>query len=348
MPQDVFISYSSKDKMIADAACAKLEMEGIRCWIAPRDIQPGNDWSGAIVRAIDSSRIMILIFSAHANESPQIMRELNRAVSKSVKIIPFRIEDVPMSESIEYYIGIPHWLDALTPPLEKHLDYLTETVRLLVSRNDPDGLPSSIIKLTQQAEDGDINAMINLGLAYAQGIDVKRNYQKSTPLFRKAAELGNPRGMNNYGYALQQGHGVEPDPVGAVYWFSKAADQKDEIAICNLGCAYRDGLGVDQNVQKAISIFELGVENNNPDAMASLGVLYLRDEVGIDIERARDLFQRGACLGNAWCMYNIGTLYDNGQGYERDEIEAVNWYRRAASKGNSQAKERLKILGYEK
>ena len=52
MAFDVFLSYSSKDKTTADAACAALENTGIRCWIAPRDIIPGMDWGEAIVNAI--------------------------------------------------------------------------------------------------------------------------------------------------------------------------------------------------------------------------------------------------------------------------------------------------------
>ena len=49
---DVFISYPHQDKTMADAACARLEAEGIRCWMAPRDITPGADWGESIVDAI--------------------------------------------------------------------------------------------------------------------------------------------------------------------------------------------------------------------------------------------------------------------------------------------------------
>src|SRR5215213_1012674 len=47
--RDIFISHSSRDKPAADAVCAALERAGLRCWIAPRDIVPGTDWSAAIV-----------------------------------------------------------------------------------------------------------------------------------------------------------------------------------------------------------------------------------------------------------------------------------------------------------
>jgi formylglycine-generating enzyme required for sulfatase activity len=130
---DVFISYAAPDKPVGDAACATLESNGVRCWIAPRDILPGIDRGEAIIDAINKERILILIFSNHANYSYEVKREVERAVHKGLAIIPFRIEDVPMSKSLEYFISVPHWLDALTPPLHRHLLRLAENVHALLS-----------------------------------------------------------------------------------------------------------------------------------------------------------------------------------------------------------------------
>src|SRR4029077_17559603 len=126
MDFDVFISYSSKDKATADAACATLEAAGIRCWIAPRDILPGKEYAAAIVEAIDCCRAMVLVFSSSANESRQIHREVERAVDRGVAIVPLRIENITPTKSMEYFIRTIHWMDALTPPIELHLDRLTE------------------------------------------------------------------------------------------------------------------------------------------------------------------------------------------------------------------------------
>jgi hypothetical protein len=132
MSHDAFISYSSRDKATADATCAALEASGVRCWIAPRDITPGIEWGEAIIDGINQSRLLVLIFSANANESPQIRREIERAVGKGIPIIPFRIEDIAPTRSLEYFIGAVHWLDALTPPLETHLRRLVDTVKALL------------------------------------------------------------------------------------------------------------------------------------------------------------------------------------------------------------------------
>lgn len=125
---DVFISYSIKDKNIADAVCNSLENNKIRCWIAPRDIKPGNDWGASIIESIKNSSIMILVFSSESNNSPQVVREVERAVNRGLPIIPFRIEDIKPSKSMEYFISSTHWLDALTPPIESHIQKLTKTI----------------------------------------------------------------------------------------------------------------------------------------------------------------------------------------------------------------------------
>ena len=61
-------------------------------------------------------------------------------MSQGIPMVTFRLDDVPMNKSLEYFISTPHWLDALTPPLERHLDYLAETVALLLARPGPEGV----------------------------------------------------------------------------------------------------------------------------------------------------------------------------------------------------------------
>ena len=132
MSFDVFVSYASKDKVIADAVCARLEASGIRCWIAPRDIVAGTSYGEAIIDAIHGAKVMVLVFSSSANASGHIPKEVERAVSSGVAVLPFRIEDVAPGKSLDYFIGSVHWLDAMTPPMEKHLDFLAATVHKLI------------------------------------------------------------------------------------------------------------------------------------------------------------------------------------------------------------------------
>ena len=133
MPKEVFLSYSSKDRPTAEAAREALERAGLFCWMAPRDVQPGVEYGEAIIEGINGARVMVLVFSAAANASPQIRREVERAVHKGVPIIPVRIEDVFPSRSLEYFLSSPHWLDAIGP-FEPNLPSLAEAVKAMLRR----------------------------------------------------------------------------------------------------------------------------------------------------------------------------------------------------------------------
>jgi hypothetical protein len=125
----IFLSYSSRDKLIADAICSRLENQGIRCWIAPRDVNPGSDYSDQISEALERSTAMVMVFSSGSNSSRHVKSEIDRAFSLDKVIIPFRVENVELDKGLAYYLSKTHWLDALTKPLEQHIDRLATTIR---------------------------------------------------------------------------------------------------------------------------------------------------------------------------------------------------------------------------
>jgi len=133
MAHDVFISHSTNNRPVANAVCAALERIGIRCWIAPRDVMPGRPYSGEITRSIQQSRAFVLIFSEQSNNSEQVLREVQLAANSRLHIIQFRIDPVVPSDDLEYYLSGPHWLDAVTPPLENHIEQLQTSVKALLA-----------------------------------------------------------------------------------------------------------------------------------------------------------------------------------------------------------------------
>ena len=132
MTKDIFISYSSQDQAIAFSACQYLENNNFSCWIAPRDILPGIYYGESILSAIAESKVFILIFSSSSNNSPQVIREIERAVSKGIKIIPFRIEEILPSKAMEYFISSSHWLDAFNEKAEKSFEKLKNVLYILL------------------------------------------------------------------------------------------------------------------------------------------------------------------------------------------------------------------------
>jgi hypothetical protein len=119
--------------------------------------------------------------------SPQIHREIERAVSKGLTIIPFRIEEITPTEAMEYYLGAIHWLDAITPPLTRHLGQLVDQVNGSLQSGPPARAP-----LAQHAPKSSrlllLGGLAALGLlcgallAIWQGPGLLRYLRPATPL----------------------------------------------------------------------------------------------------------------------------------------------------------------------
>lgn len=125
MIRDVFISYAAPDAACAFELVADLERRCINCLIAPRDLAPT-----ALIDAVPDSGAMILVFSAHSNQSPETQREVARAVEKQLSILTFRIENVLPCKNLEYYLRAQHSMDAFPPPRERHYERLSKYLKL--------------------------------------------------------------------------------------------------------------------------------------------------------------------------------------------------------------------------
>lgn len=112
MKNTVFISYSSSNKDAANKVCEFLEINGISCWIAPRNIKPGKEYGEEIINGIENSNVFVLIYTQEAVKSPHVLREVERAVSKSLSIFSYMKENVPPSKSLEYFLYATQWIDA--------------------------------------------------------------------------------------------------------------------------------------------------------------------------------------------------------------------------------------------
>jgi ABC-type amino acid transport substrate-binding protein len=119
------------------------------------------------VEAIGESAVMVVIFSKHSNGSPQVMREIERAVHKGVSIIPFRVENVVPSKDLEYFISSCHWLDAMNPPLENHIGELARAILALQRRETP---PADVPPAEIKSRKRPIALWTSLGLAAALAI----------------------------------------------------------------------------------------------------------------------------------------------------------------------------------
>ena len=112
MNHDVFISYSSKNPTAAQAICHELEDNGIKCWMAPRDITPGKKYGDLIDDAILTCRVFLLVYSADSLSSQWCNGELNVAFTEGKTIIPYRIDATPLKGAMRVILNQTHWIDA--------------------------------------------------------------------------------------------------------------------------------------------------------------------------------------------------------------------------------------------
>lgn len=129
----MFISYSTKNKNVADAIVADFEQHGIKCWYAPRDILPGEEWVTAITKALEKSKALVLVYTEESNNSRQVMNEIAVAFNAGLTIVPFKLTDDQMSSELEYYLTRVHWLDAVSKPLKKNIAALREYIDVIIN-----------------------------------------------------------------------------------------------------------------------------------------------------------------------------------------------------------------------
>ncbi len=128
----VFVSYPSEHAAVATAIFNELTIAGFSCWMAPKSVPAGSTYASSITEAIEKSQVMILVCAAATNESEHCESEVGIAHDRGVKILPFRIENVRPSKSLEYYLSKRHWMDAFPGRMEEHIHQLPDTLRDLI------------------------------------------------------------------------------------------------------------------------------------------------------------------------------------------------------------------------
>ncbi len=102
---DVFVSYSTQNMDAAQEVCRSLEGAGSACWMAPRDILPGSHWAASITQAVRNARVLVLMFSVSANDSVQVLREVDLADKSRIPIVTVMLEQVEINDAFSYYLS---------------------------------------------------------------------------------------------------------------------------------------------------------------------------------------------------------------------------------------------------
>lgn len=155
-----FICYATPDIEEVEHIVGWLERSGITCWMAPRDVRPGSNYAESIVDAIQSAELLIVLLSSHANASPHVANEIERAVHYRKSIVPVRIAEVEPSRSIELHLSTRQWVEMWGTPeirqrgVERLVESLQEVLKshLPAAVQAPDKYPGASVQVGPRDE----------------------------------------------------------------------------------------------------------------------------------------------------------------------------------------------------
>ncbi len=363
MSHDVFISYSSKNKNVADAIVADFEQNGIRCWYAPRDIRPGEEWVTAITKALEVSKALVLIYTDESNNSRQVMNEIAVAFNAGITIVPFKLSNEQMSRELEYYLTRVHWLDAVSKPLRENIVSLREYIAVIINaRNGESPLTFSRDAVPKASLSEKVKACIPLFIvltllaAFIISFKIyeKRRMEAAIAQVRaeiEAEEIGreedeekSPEDESVLLYEEGLTAYSEGNYALAYDKYIKASDLGNPEAMKAAGDMLYEGIGVEISESKAAEFYlkaggftrieaepfferdEAGLDDE--DMFNRLGLSYFYE---YDYERAAYFFILGAEeFDSVNCMGNAGITYESAMDWEN----AYKWYNAAIEAGH--------------
>ena len=330
---DVFISYSSLDKKVAEGVCAYLEEHRIKCFLAYRDIPKEVVWAKQIVEALDESSMMVVVFSENFNRSDQVDREIELASEDKKPILTFRICDEPFNGAKKYYLKNLNWIDAFPNP-EMSFGRLCENIMRLLEDDaieKPEEYTSptlgpETVAISVEKDEPTLQQKNNTICLFENRLGVENDFW-----FRKSAEQGNAGAQFRLGYCYYRGEGVERDYTQAVYWYRKSAEQGNAEAQLYLGYCYYKGEVVEQNYIQAVCWFRKSAEQGIASAQYNLGYCYYNGK-GVEQNYALAVYwyRKAAEQGDVDAQYALGRCYDKGEGVEQNDTQAEYWYGEAA------------------
>lgn len=286
----VFVSYSSKETDFAYEFVHKLEQKGITCWIAPRDIPVGSDYTDKIPVAINGCPTFLLLMSKNSMESKWVKRELNQALSNDQYVLPLQIEDCTLNDSFAFLLQNIQIRPYFLNPHNTFLEILSSINIISESFNQKDcssQVKSSedLFKKYEKYEwlitipemnvnnfDDDTIKEVKAELCYHNASELYRcgDYTKALYMYQEAASLGHARAKYKVGHCFHTGKGTKPNIETAIRWYKRAAIQGDAQAQNLLALCYQFGDGVPQDFSQAIKWYKRAMNQGWVPAKKSL------------------------------------------------------------------------------
>ena len=352
MRYDVFISYSSIDQKIAEGVCAYLEQQGIRCFVAYRDIPRGVVWATAIVEALENSRMMVVLFSKNFNDSSQVEREIELASNMEMPILTFRLSDVAFRGAKKYYLQNLNWIDAFPNP-ERSFSALYGNVASLLGIAVSDNHVKQEVQESRGSKSSNLYLWIVIGClsvalifsvvfsgwnsleddVYVGQTDKSENINKasfvSDSIPEKIVEQRDKAENSNH-IASESDSIVKTTVVETVK--AETGSQKSYISDSK---AVQDSKV--ENAQEKDSEYS----SSEIDDLFWKAFSEFRKKNYIE---AKKFFKKAAEQGHVDAQYYLGRCYEEGKGVSKNLSEAKKWYQKAVDQGSTKAQYILDIL----
>lgn len=183
------------------------------------------------------------------------------------------------------------------------------------------------MNLLVASENGDVRAMLALGILYEQGRGTARNFTSALRCYERAAFAGSAEGWFRLGAAQEVGLGTEADPRKAAESWRRGADMGFAPAQHGYARLLLTGTGVARDERQGIA-FLMKAAATHPLAGHDMGIIQLEGLHGQkkDEAKARQSFAAAAALGHVGSMLRLAEMLKDGRGGPASLPGALTWY----------------------
>ena len=203
------------------------------------------------------------------------------------------------------------------------------------------------------AEQGYANAQYHLGYMFYNGLGVAQYYAEAFKWFKLAAAQGDARAHINLGIMLAKGEGVDKNDEEALKYFNlvlKNGELKKIVSYGNLEGVldniysimtgdsafynnddvktfqYKMGEEFNGRYAEAARWYQLAADHGHIDAQFKLGRLFSYNTSIRDIDKAFKYMKLAADKMHPYAMYDLGEMYHEGIGVEKNVNEALRYF----------------------
>lgn len=308
---DFFISYSSKDKEIADRIVKAIESTNHLCWIAPRNIPFGTPYARGIMDGIDNSSTFLVLITENSIKSEDVLNEVDNAHALKKKIIPIRLSDIQLPRELNYYISRNQWINLSSKNPEKIiflLDLDSPVVNVPIDSTPDTKTPPPTFWEKYKSSIILISAFVVICLI---GLSCWKWYPHAD-----STNIGNGKPEKN------------TLPLESI--IKSDAGFRDKITP---PIPINDTTEQTQIPLPGIGDSLLSANKEFKDLIAKAESNYRLKQ----FDEALPLFIKIADKHNINYACQVGYMYENGEGTEVSIPKAIEWYKKAADNGNRNA-----------